>query len=359
MSLYPTLPLLLIAAGLGLLTAIAYLMHLVSDHRRSLRALLKLAKDGLDPLTLPGAAWATLEAGGIARLDYTGHWFGQPIHVNMGSQNAATRPFHFTITANSDIQLDFWLYPHRNRGETRLFTENLCGVFRLLLETSVHSKMEALTVALAEQAKLSLYLQHDLRNLAQWVAWLAMDFAAAQDEQHLLWIAQRLRTSAPHAALRAQHILEASCKTRNTPVSEVVNLPAAIVQAAEHTGIQLLLNTQDQDIQLPLRRDLLDRALDNLLCNVAPLLRLHPEKLVVVNLERQVGQVIIRIAIPRIPELSQLPPEKLFEPFASGRPGGLGLGLYQARKSILEAGGELAVHMDDKDICFQISLPAL
>ena len=53
-----------------------------------------------------------------------------------------------------------------------------------------------------------------------------------------------------------------------------------------------------------------------------------------------------------------LPPEKLFEPFASGRPGGLGLGLYQARKSLREAGGDLRATAEPGQLRFALSMPA-
>ena len=52
------------------------------------------------------------------------------------------------------------------------------------------------------------------------------------------------------------------------------------------------------------------------------------------------------------------PPDKLFEPFASGRPGGLGLGLYQARKSLNEAGGELRAEPSEAGLRFLLRMPA-
>ena len=50
--------------------------------------------------------------------------------------------------------------------------------------------------------------------------------------------------------------------------------------------------------------------------------------------------------------------DKLFEPFASGRPGGLGLGLYQARKSLNEAGGELRAEPSEAGLRFLLRMPA-
>ncbi|MFA6921597.1 MAG: hypothetical protein WC216_07105 [Gallionella sp.] len=356
MTPYISLSLIFVAAGVAQLAAIAYLARLVRRHRRSLGSLLKLAQTNLDPMQFPAAAWPAPSTGGLIRLDFSGSWFGQQVQDTFGAAQDDGTPFTFKVVANDDVCLDFHLYAKADRGEARLVTENLAGVFHLLLEPSVHSKMEALSAALTEQARLTLYLQHDLRNLAQWVEWLAADFADAQNDAALLTVAKRLRNGAPHAAARARHILDATCKTLTPPIPQQFAVGDAILQAAEHAGI---LVTLDSDACVFMRRDLLDRTLDNLFANVAPLLRSHTDLTITVAISQEADQVLARINMPRLPEVAQLPPEKLFEPFASGRPGGLGLGLYQAHKSLLEAGGDLAAQVCDQQLCFRLSLPGM
>lgn len=352
MTLYPALPQILIAAGLILLAVAAYLAHLVRLHRCLLGTL--LAQINLDPLQLPRSAWPALASGGLARLEYSGNWFGQPVQDHLGNANNGSSPFTFQVVANNDVQLEFRLYAKTKRGELRLFAENLTGVFQLLMETAVHRKMEALSVALSEQARLTLYLQHDLRNLAQWVEWLATDFSSASDDTRLLGIARRLKNSAPHAVLRAKHILEATCKNRSDTKAAAYSLATIIQAAADHAGISVRIT---QDARVFARRDLLDRTLDNLFANVAPLLRLHPDMSIQVNITHETNKIITIINLPLLAEIAQLAPENLFEPFTSGRPGGLGLGLYQAHKSLLEAGGDLSAELHEHDICFLLTLP--
>jgi hypothetical protein len=357
MEPYTSLALVFVAVGLALLAAIAHLARLVRRHRRSLGKLLKLAKSNLGPLQLPAAAWPTLTKGGIMRLYFSGNWFGQPVQEDFGAAQTGCKPFSFKITAHDDVRLEFELYARTNRGEARLFAENLAEVFRLLLETAVHGKMQALSAALAEQARLSLYLQHDLRNLAQWVGWIAADFALAKNDEDLLVTAHHLRTSAPHAATRARRILDATCNPRTPPLPETIALADAIREAAEHAGVSVTidLGTNKQDTFVFLRRDLLDRTLDNLFTNVAPLLRSHTDFCIAVNITPVADKIGVQIKMPRLADTAH--PEKLFEPFASGRPGGLGLGLYQAHKSLKEAGGELVAQVCEQHICFTLSLP--
>jgi signal transduction histidine kinase len=354
MEPYINLSLVFVAAGLALLATIAYLARLVRRHRRSLGALLKLAQISPDPLQLPDAAWPTLVEGGIDRLYFAGNWFGQPVTGAFGETNTHGKPFTFDITAHDDIHLRFELCSKARHGEARLFAENLAGVFHLLMETAVHGKMQALSAALTEQARLSLYLQHDLRNLAQWVEWVAADFAVARSDADLLGTAHHLHTSAHHAAARARRILDATTHALSPPLPEAIALAGAIHQAAEHAGVSVSLNT---DARAVLRRDLLDRALDNLFTNAAPQLRTHPGHMIAVSILPEAGKVRIGITMPLLEKTSL--PEKLFEPFSSGRPGGLGLGLYQARKSIKEAGGEMTAELCGDNICFCLILPGV
>lgn len=363
MTPYSSLPLIFVATGLVLLSAVTYLSRLFRCHRRSLSALLKLAQTNLDPLQLPIAAWPALNDGGIKRMEFSGNWFGQPVQGVYGApaETCAQKSFSFSVIADGDVHLDFRFYTHTGRGEARLLAEHLSGVFHLLLETAVHSKMESLSAALAEQVRLMLYLQHDLRNLAQWVEWLADDFSQARDDSTLLDIAQRLRTSSPHAATRAQRILDAICKPPKLlpPVEHPVMLNEVIRQAAEHAGIAVSLHDDraKQETAVWLRRELLDRTLDNLFTHAAPMLRTQPDMTISVNITHPSDRVMLSIEMPRLAETVRLPPERLFEPFASGHPGGLGLGLYQARKHLAAAGGELLAEVREHHICFLLSLP--
>ena len=361
MSTYNNLALIFLVAGLVLLAAVAYLSQLFRSHQHSLSSLLRMAQSELDPLQLPAAAWPALSQGGIRWLEYSGSWFGQTVQETFGELPHNDKPFTFSVIAEGDIQLDFRLYASTSRGEARLLAEHLSGVFRLLLETAVRSKMEALSATLAEQARLTLYIQHDLRNLAQWVEWLTEDFSTAQNDATLLNLSRLLCSSAPHAAARARRILDTTCKVHTSlpPRLQPVALVNAIQNAAEHAGISVTLNhySDQEDIPVFLRRTLLDRTLDNLFTHVAPLLRLHPELNISITLTQQADRVLVKILMPHLTEVTQLSPERLFEPFASGRPGGLGLGLYQARKHLFEAGGELAAEIQGRNICFLLNLP--
>ncbi|MCF8209179.1 MAG: hypothetical protein K9K38_07225, partial [Rhodoferax sp.] len=73
--------------------------------------------------------------------------------------------------------------------------------------------------------------------------------------------------------------------------------------------------------------------------------------------ELALGKAQLTLRCPLPARGMALPPERLFEPFASGRPGGLGLGLYQARKGLADVGGSLQASVVGDQLCFALYFP--
>ena len=196
------------AAGVTLwLTSLA-LSRRARKYQTGMQTLLLLGGGNLEPLDIPAAAWPVLRDAGWQSLRWDGDWYGQPVEGLLGAgPDASSRkaePQLFSLSSGDDVQLRIQLLHSAPRGEQRLFATQLAQVFVLLLETRLRERTGALSAALAERARLSLYLQHDMRNLAQWVGWVSTDFAAAQTESDLLATAQRLRSAraGPGAVLR-------------------------------------------------------------------------------------------------------------------------------------------------------------
>jgi signal transduction histidine kinase len=235
-----------------------------------------------------------------------------------------------------------------------MFAEHLARVFVLLLETSLHTRTEALSAALAERARLSLYLQHDMRNLAQWVGWVSADFTACTAPEALLAAAKRLRDNAPLARERAERLTAALGKQPAADLPCRIDLRQAVSQAARLAGVEPDIAGE---AQAWIAKGLLERALDNLFSNLAAAWR--DAASVRPSLRLRSGDMAeLEFFCPWPANIAPLAPEKIFEPFASGRPGGLGLGLYQARKSLREAGGELQATSSPSGLSFVLRVPA-
>lgn len=353
------LPLVFLAAGFTLWLTSQALARRARRYQASMQALLELSVGHLEPLELPAAAWPALHAAGWSGLQWAGDWYGQSVQGALGAppateQGRAQQQTHH-VHSGEEVRLAITLQHTVPKGEQRLFANQLVQVFLLLLETRLRERTGALSAALAERARLSLYLQHDMRNLAQWVLWVSADFANAHTPSDLMAAAQRLHDNAPMAQTRALRLNTALGKTAQAALPSAMPLAEALQEAASLAGIEVHTTGQATACIAP---ELLARAMDNLLSNLAADWREGRSLRPSAELHTQSGVAQLVLTCPLPAHGMALPPEKLFEPFASGRPGGLGLGLYQARKSLREAGGDLRATAETGQLRFVLSMPA-
>ena len=367
-SVLTSLALAFMVAGMTLLVTAVVLSHRARRYQRGMQTLLQLSISPLDLLDLPVAAWPTLEAAGWRKLQWEGDWFGQSVHGSLGEPlelagagagAGADALQWFDVTGSTDAHLRVGLRHSVPRGEKRLFANHLAQVFVLLLETRLRERTAALSAALAERARLSLYLQHDMRNLAQWVSWVGTDFVQAGTPEALMALARRLQGNAPLVLERAQRLMAALGSDSRAAAPRCVPLRNALEQAARLSGIEVSITGDATAWVIP---ELLERALDNLLSNLATGWREGntPSPIACINAAdtQEPGAHTCVELLCQLPARGlDVPPERLFEPFASGRPGGLGLGLYQARHSLREAGGDLCAAVVGQQLRFTLLLP--
>jgi hypothetical protein len=354
----------LIVAGLALFAASFRIASLARRYRSRMENLLQLASKPIDPLDLPAAAWPELAGGGWQRLNWVGSWFGQPVAgsleaIRPRTKKSAAEPLRFDLASGDEVRLQLEMTHFDSWGENRLFAEHLARVFVLLLETRIHARTEALSAALAERARLSLYLQHDMRNQAQWVLWVSEDFGACETAEAMLAAARRLRDNSALARDRAERLIAALGRHPQVEQPALIDLRVAARQAARLAGLEPVIEGQ---ASAWIAAGLLARALDNLFGNLAGAWRDSPTVSPILQLRLNQDASVVMAELdffcPWPPGTSPLATEKIFEPFASGRPSGLGLGLYQARKSLREARGDLQAKATEQGLSFLLRLPA-
>ena len=364
-SVLTSLSLVFLAAGFTLLTTSLMLSRRARRYRRGMQSLLQIGAQGLDPMNIPAAAWPVLRDAGWRSMTVTGHWFGAAVNIELGQQPAATGAGSSGAlevqVRSGDVDLVLRLQHSAKGGENWMFAEQIARVFVLLFETGVGARTEALAVSMAERARLSLYLQHDMRNLAQWVGWVCTDFAACQDEESLLTAARRLKENTPLAQERVHRLRTALSQKSGSDNPRVVELQLVVRKAAHLAGIDVELSGT---AQAWIARGLLARVLDNLFSNLSPNWREIDAVKPVCRLrmiaaaQGHAAQAEIELVTTWPQAEPRLDSSKLFEPFTSGRPGGQGLGLYQARKSLSEAGGDLTAHAGEQGLTFRLRMPA-
>ena len=373
----------LVVAGLSVGLAMLRLRHLSRLYRQNMDQLLGLREalhgDLLGTLVLHQRTLAKL---GLTSLDWRGSWYGSPVFTRMGPRIPANihglettgepgmarfdEQVLFQSFQYDDISLEFRVGLKGLRGERHLFAIQAAEVLFAMLQGALAARQLALVAAVNQRAKVGVFLQHDMRNLAQWVQLVAEDFASADDDVTLMARARRLRSNAALAANRAQRMAQALLNPTWQPSASA---PMAPPEAPEHEQTFDLKEQIDQagelhQVQIELvgaarlRWDgaALASVLDNVLGNVSTLSRermLAAHCRVIVLEEEQ--DLVVHFETPHL--LLEIPLVKLFEPWATSGSVNKGLGMYQARKQAQQAGGNLSAENLDQGIRVTLRVP--
>lgn len=372
----------LVVAGLSVGLTMLWLRYLSRQHRRRMDQLLALREalhdDLLGTLVLQQQTLADL---GLRSLDWRGNWYGSPVFTRLGAKiplnlneggpalapdgqrlNDRVLYKHFRY---DDISLEFRIGLKGLRGERHLFAAQAAEVLFAMIQGALAARQLALVAAASQRAKVGVFLQHDMRNLAQWVQLVAEDFGSAKSDAELLTRAKRLRKNAALATNRAERMtrallnpawqasVSAPLEPHDLPVVELLDLAEHIAQAAELHQVEIdLVGTANVEWD----SHALATVLDNVLGNVSSLSRermLRSSCRVVVK--QQAQRTWVDFETPQLP--LEIPLEKLFEPWASSGPVNKGLGMYQARKQAEAAGGELLAETLGEGIRIRLSIP--
>ncbi|WP_341913926.1 hypothetical protein [Polaromonas sp. YR568] len=372
----------LVVAGLSIGFTMLWLRHLSRLHRRRMGQLLALREalhdDLLGTLVLHQRTLAQL---GLVSMDWRGNWYGSPVLTRMGPpipaivhgaapDGGGRRRLDDRVLCQSfqfdDISLDFRIGLKGLRGERHLFAVQAAEVLFAMLQGAFAARQLALVAAVSQRARVGVFLQHDMRNLAQWVQLVAEDFAAAQDDQTLMVRARRLRSNAALAANRAERMakallnptwqpsLSAPLTSREHPeAAPMLDLDEHIRQAGELHQVEIEL---EGGAWLQWDEQALATVLDNVLGNVSTLSR---ERVLPAHCRVRVmeeGQdIVVHFETPQLP--LEIPLDRLFEPWATSGTVNKGLGMYQARKQAQAAGGELFAEPLGDGIRVVLSIP--
>ncbi|MES2385210.1 MAG: hypothetical protein V4593_11730 [Pseudomonadota bacterium] len=298
-------------------------------------------------------------------LDWRGNWYGSPVFTRLGAkiplnlhegapllsldgERISDRVLHQRFDYD-DISLEFRIGLKGLRGERHLFAVQAAEVLFAMIQGALAARQLALVAASSQRAKLGVFLQHDMRNLAQWVQLVAEDFGSAESDDELLARAKRLKKNSAHATQRAERMSQAllnptwqasasaPLEANDAPAFELLDLREHIRQAAELHQVEVeLLGAAQVDWD----SHALAAVLDNVLGNVSSLSRerMAPASCRIV-ISHDSSNTVVSMETKHL--RLEIPLEKLFEPWSSSGPVNKGLGMYQARKQAQAAGGEL------------------
>ncbi|MBC3808192.1 HAMP domain-containing histidine kinase [Undibacterium seohonense] len=301
-------------------------------------------------------AWPILEAAGLLGMRWRCNWFGIVIEGADGIHQS--KALHQEIhVGEMHLSIDF--FQHR-RGERQYFDTALIETFILLLRSDMWIKAGAVDATLAQMSKLTLFLQHDMKNVAQFIQLMADQLAAVPPGKELQ-VLNYLRTAAPLMRQRADRIVQTlTLGQMQNEVPKKITLDKLCNSLIELYQLRAKITGNAYIVIAETR---LETALENILKNYSDLhLRLGGNKpLVSIQITTEADRENESIAISIFSEDTPAMPhiERLFEPFWSMNPNGLGIGLYQAKHLLESCGGTLnAQETENGRLAFHIQLPA-
>jgi signal transduction histidine kinase len=325
--------------------------------RQCVRDLLALPEH-IHPLDWPEQASPVLRRAGIGGMAWQGQWFGDPVQGQWGNP-AQPDWTGLTLEAGTDCRIELRWAGLARTNEAKALALVVVDVFVQSWLSRMRERTQAVAVALAQRAHVHLYWQHDMRNLAQWVGLMADEFGSASPEK-LPRLAQRLQQQAPLVLARAQKLLTVTTQTTapvqpagdthtDTDTSSACPVLEVVTSAAELAGLPLRCEPTSGGPHIPAQHArALERTLDNILSNIARdgSARVQGQALRLSWVVRG-GQFHARLLTPH---LSTPWPARPFEPMKSTQ--GSGLGLYQARRSLRDVGGDLLAQPTPEGIAF-------
>lgn len=298
------------------------------------------------------AAWSLLAQSSLLGMDWRLDWYGV---LREGSAGLAKGRVTERQVEVGEMKLAMRFYRHEGRGEQRYFEEGLIETLMLLLRTDMLIKAGATDATLSQMSKLNLFLQHDMKNIAQFIQLMGDQLASvpAGKEHKVL---DYLRLATPLIRHRADRIVRTlTLGAAPADPQRPVALRPLLVQLCELYG---LAHAIEGDADVELGGNSLETVLDNILKNYQDLgLRDNLADLVLqIAVATRDQMVEVTIRAPAAPRAAAL--ERLFEPFWSSVPTGLGIGLYQARHLMELQGGALFVSEDaEHTLCFHVRCP--
>ncbi len=295
--------------------------------------------------------WQPIKKAGFKGINWQLDWFGSTLEMSEGSESEFVIE---RILEVQDIRIRIRLFDGKRRFEQRYFSSVISESFFLLLYTDMWVKLGTVQGAFAQTAKMSVFLQHDMKNIVQLVSLMTEQLESAPEGSETKIIAG-LKTVMPTLRDRSERFLSSLSSQNASSATDNVDINDALRRTAEIHELTIAVTGHGRP-QISQRA--LDSIVDNIFGNYVDQSRRNPEQPVEIQISiEECDQHLILRIMDKFGKPC-LWPERLFEPFWSEKGDGLGIGLYHARQQLSEAGGSLtAITPSDGPLEFKLLLP--
>jgi len=283
-----------------------------------------------DALDFVDQAWPILNAAGFKGMKGQVTWFGEVRRVEKGVE--AAQAYSANI-AEGGMDFQLLVTAPRLRGEKKLFAQLIFQTFKSLLILDVSNKNTQFFLSQKRLEKYQLFVQHDIKNLAQFIQLLADQIKEANSEEEKNSLVDHLKKVLPTVKERAEKTIKqmtfSSGSFQNVEPIEFAKEISRIVQTVGITS----------QIQGTFRGSMSYVLFEQVIKNVLENFQHHGDGAPVLIEIMDDGQVNFMVSHNKA--FGRVQSERLFEPFWSSSSDGMGLGLFITRELLSTIGGAI------------------
>ncbi len=344
-------PAVFLLAGLVLLAVAFFIQYKSRQLQISISKLYELNQlVNQDVLDFIAQSWQTLDMFGFEGMHGSVCWFGELKEIKFGT--VSNKKLHINIQEDN-IKIKLFLYSPKKYAEAGgILTELMFQTFEMLLTSNVSNKSNQFLVSQQRLEKFQLFVQHDMKNIAQFITLLSSQVKLPCPTEEKVKLYDRLHVILPNISKRAKKISQPLLlQSQEFSKLSFIELNHTIEQIAK--GMELKFRLQGK-AKIYQSKKLIEKVFEIVLENFQAHLQYHHQ--VEIAIAEQENLVRIEILV-----FNQNPllvaAERMFEPFWTTSQSGMGLGLFIARSLLDRIGGEIKLVQKENVFGFAVSLP--
>jgi len=341
----------IITAGIIIIVAHYAINYVTNRYLGIISELIKMNEvDGFDPVMLLRHLEPFLNRLRIKDFGYYLYYHNvEYVRRNTSGKKSMTK---FVHTSEYTVYID--IVPGFRFIESEFIAKVLVEVIFLLLKADVNIQTTAAQKAFRKSVELQTFINHDVKNLIQFVNVLEFNLSQVDDDAGYRRFVKYMQKSLPGLKVRADKILSAlnSTQPEMDIIPEKLKPMIMATDAAGIYGVTIHTNTP-AEIEIIARKRGLTVIIENIIKNFYDKSISEGGIELFVDVEEDESGYVMRF---RDNGSSIADCEKIFEPFFSGKVNGLGIGLFHCRNIAAGMGGKLTAMNTEQGPVFVLSI---
>jgi signal transduction histidine kinase len=257
--------------------------------------------------------------------------------------------------ANPEYSIHIGIVPRISKGEWHYIYRIVVEILFMVVEMDILIRTEVINEAFHKFSRLQTFILHDAKNLAQFIRSLSYNVRHLETRERRDQFLEYLEESLPAASRRADKItnlLEMKAEEQGDPgAPRQVHIKPLLEELARYYKLDYTIRGDGSWLGEEHR---LTAIFDTLLKNVHDKSLQSADVHCHLEISREDQHLRVVIADTGQPIADPL---RVFQPFYSTKPGGLGIGLYQVKHLVDSVGGQITCRNTGQGVEFQILIP--